>query len=131
MKCSQKVQGNCRAKMFSSCVGEHIYGWMGDLVDIVSVCATMFGVCTSLGFGVMQLNSGIERLNSDIEVSTTNQVIIIWAITAGYILQHSHCPNFMGAAPSLVPSRLGTQWHFEQEACMPLSVLFLPAPTPQ
>ena len=64
-------------------LGDHIYGWMGDLVDIMSVVATMFGVCTSLGFGVGQLNEGVNRLNTSIDVNTTNQVIIIWVITAG------------------------------------------------
>ena len=42
----------------------------------------MFGVCTSLGLGVMQLNAGLFRMNNDISVSTTTQVIIIWCITA-------------------------------------------------
>ena len=30
----------------------------------------------------MQMNNGFKRLNSDIEYSTTNQIIIIWAVTA-------------------------------------------------
>ena len=42
----------------------------------------MFGVCTSLGLGVLQLNAGLHRMNSDIDESTTVQVIIIWSITA-------------------------------------------------
>ena len=63
-------------------IGDKIYGWMGDAIDIISVVCTMFGVCTSLGLGVMQLNAGVHRLRDTIEVSTLNQIIIIWCVTA-------------------------------------------------
>lgn len=63
-------------------IGDKIYGWMGDVIDIVSVVCTMFGVCTSLGLGVMQLNAGVHRLRDSIEISTLNQIIIIWCVTA-------------------------------------------------
>ena len=42
----------------------------------------MFGVCTSLGLGVIQLNNGINRINTDISESVDNQTIIIWCVTA-------------------------------------------------
>ena len=48
----------------------------------MSIVCTMFGVCTSLGLGVLQLNAGLHRMNSDIDESTKWQVIIIWCITA-------------------------------------------------
>ena len=67
---------------FYPLIGDKIYGWMGDAVDIFSVVCTMFGVCTSLGVGVMQMNNGFKRLNPSIEFSNTNQIIIIWAVTA-------------------------------------------------
>ncbi len=62
--------------------GKRIFGFVGDFIDIISICCTMFGVCTTLGLGVLQLNAGLYRMNNDIEENTTNQVIIIWAITA-------------------------------------------------
>ena len=55
---------------------------MGDLVDILSVIATLFGVCTSLGLGTIQINRGLHLLDSDIPISTNTQLGIIWAITA-------------------------------------------------
>ena len=67
---------------FYPLIGDKIYGWIGDATDVMSVVCTMFGVCTSLGLGAMQLNTGFKRLNSSIELSTTNQIIIIWAVTA-------------------------------------------------
>ena len=70
----------------SSCfyplLGDRIYGWMGEFIDVLSVVCTMFGVCTSLGLGAIQLNTGFQRLNSNIAFSTTNQIITIWGVTA-------------------------------------------------
>lgn len=34
-------------------IGDKIYGWMGDVIDIFFVVCIMFGVCMSLGLGVM------------------------------------------------------------------------------
>ena len=59
---------------FYPILGDKIFGWMGDLLDIVSVATTLFGVCTSLGLGVKQLNTGFARLNSNIDESFENQV---------------------------------------------------------
>lgn len=36
-------------------------GW-GNLVNIIGVLATLFGIATSLGLGVMQIGGGVERL---------------------------------------------------------------------
>ena len=43
--------------------GKQIEGWRGDIVDILSIMCTLFGVCTSLGLGVRQLNRGLIRLD--------------------------------------------------------------------
>ena len=62
-------------------MGDRIFGLFGDIIDVFSVVSTMFGVCTSLGFGVVSLNAGLNRLSSRIEENTTNQIIIIWGVT--------------------------------------------------
>ena len=43
--------------------GKSIEGWKGDVVDVLSIVCTLFGVCTSLGLGVRQLNVGLIRLD--------------------------------------------------------------------
>jgi len=43
-------------------IGERIYGPWGHAVDILAVFGTMFGVVTSLGLGVMQINAGLDTL---------------------------------------------------------------------
>jgi choline/glycine/proline betaine transport protein len=43
-------------------VGDRIYGPIGHSVDTFAVLGTMFGVATSLGLGVMQVNAGLHFL---------------------------------------------------------------------
>lgn len=62
-------------------IGDRIYGPIGHAVDIFAVIGTLFGVATSLGYGVLQVNTGLNYL-WDIPVSTFSQVILILAITA-------------------------------------------------
>ncbi|MBF0658726.1 BCCT family transporter [Psychrobacter sp. NG25] len=62
-------------------LGKKIYGRWGHTVDILAVFGTMFGVVTSLGLGVMQINSGLEKLFG-IPNSLTVQFGLIAFITA-------------------------------------------------
>lgn len=62
-------------------LGKKIYGGWGHTVDILAVFGTMFGVVTSLGLGVMQINSGLERLFG-VPNSLTVQISLIVFVTA-------------------------------------------------
>jgi len=61
-------------------IGDRIYGWIGHTVDIVAVLGTMFGVATSLGLGVMQVNAGLNFLTG-LPESATVQLGLIAVIT--------------------------------------------------
>lgn len=61
-------------------IGKKIYGKVGDMVDTLAVIGTMFGVATSLGFGVAQVNAGINYLFG-VPQTATVQVILIAIIT--------------------------------------------------
>src|SRR5690554_3025419 len=61
-------------------IGDRIYGPIGHVVDVFAVIGTVFGVATSLGYGVTQINAGINYL-FDIPVSDTVQVILIIGVT--------------------------------------------------
>jgi len=61
-------------------IGKRIHGPIGHAIDIFAVLGTMFGVATSLGFGVLQVNAGFAHLFG-MPVSTTVQVILIAVIT--------------------------------------------------
>ncbi len=62
-------------------IGDRIYQWPGHLVDVFAVVSTVFGVATSLGLGASQVNAGFGYLFG-IDVSTTNQIIIMCVITS-------------------------------------------------
>ncbi|WP_374727418.1 BCCT family transporter [Haloactinomyces albus] len=62
-------------------IGERIYGWMGNTVDILAVFGTLFGLATSLGLGGSQVGAGLETLFG-IENNAYLQVGIILLITA-------------------------------------------------
>ena len=57
-------------------IGKKIYGPIGDGVDTFATIGTVFGVATTLGFGVTQINSGLNYLFG-IEQSSSNQIILI------------------------------------------------------
>lgn len=66
---------------FYPLIGDKIYGRIGDAIDTLAIIGTMFGVATSLGLGVTQVNAGLNYLLG-IEQSAFNQVLLIAAITA-------------------------------------------------
>lgn len=62
-------------------IGKKIYGPWGDSIDTFATIGTVFGVATSLGFGVTQINSGLHYLFG-IEQSSNVQVILIIFVSA-------------------------------------------------
>ncbi|ENX23894.1 choline BCCT transporter BetT [Acinetobacter vivianii] len=62
-------------------IGKKIYGPLGDSIDIFATIGTVFGVATSLGFGVTQINSGLHYLFG-IEQSSNVQVVLIIFVSA-------------------------------------------------
>ena len=61
-------------------IGDRIYGRWGDLVDIIAVFGTMFGIVTSLGLGATQVNAGLSELFG-VPNNVAVQIAIIAAIT--------------------------------------------------
>ena len=67
-------------------VGDEMYGWKGDVVDILASVATMCGIATSLGLGVQQVNAGLTVVSSrylpvTIPTGTLTQCVLIVIIT--------------------------------------------------
>ena len=65
---------------FYPLIGERIYGWMGNTIDILAVLATLFGIATSLGLGVSQVAAGLGYLFG-IAPDTALQIFLIFVIT--------------------------------------------------
>ncbi|WP_088330360.1 choline BCCT transporter BetT [Lacimicrobium sp. SS2-24] len=61
-------------------IGERIYGPIGHAVDVFAVIGTVFGVATSLGLGVSQVNAGLHHL-FDMPVGIGMQIFLIIGIT--------------------------------------------------
>ncbi|GHJ58442.1 choline transporter [Nocardioides sp. OK12] len=62
-------------------LGKRILGFWGDVVDVVAIVGTLFGVATSLGFGVKQVGAGLSFLGVVDEASTPLLVLLIAIIT--------------------------------------------------
>lgn len=61
-------------------IGNRIHGPIGHAVDTFAALGTIFGLATSLGLGVMQINAGLNYLFG-LEVSTLVQMGLIVLIT--------------------------------------------------
>ena len=71
--------------IFYPLIGDKIHGWRGNLIDVVAVMATLFGLATSLGFGVQQVNAGLHHLFG-FPYGTLPQVLLVATITAAATL---------------------------------------------
>ena len=56
---------------------DRINGKAGDLIDIMALLATLFGIITTLGFGASQLGAGLHQMGWVSENSFSLQVIVI------------------------------------------------------
>ena len=65
-------------------IGDKIYGPIGHTVDTFAILGTMFGIATTLGLSVAQINAGVNELWG-VPVNTTVQVIFIGVITLAAI----------------------------------------------
>ncbi|MBT9256803.1 BCCT family transporter [Phycicoccus sp. MAQZ13P-2] len=63
-------------------LGKRVQGGLGDAIDVIAVVGTLFGVATSLGFGVKQVGAGLAYLGVVGEVTTGLLVALVVAITA-------------------------------------------------
>ena len=63
-------------------IGDRIYGPIGHAVDIFAILGTLFGIATTLGLSVTQINAGLHYLWPSIPINTTVQISAIAIITA-------------------------------------------------
>jgi len=63
-------------------IGDKIYGPIGHTVDVVAILGTLFGIATTLGLSVAQINAGLHYLWPSIPISNTVQVIAIAVVTS-------------------------------------------------
>lgn len=63
-------------------LGRRVDGAWGDAIDVIAIVGTLFGVATSLGFGVTQVGAGLSYLGVVGEVTDPLLAVLVVAITA-------------------------------------------------
>ncbi|MCK5921555.1 MAG: BCCT family transporter [Methylococcales bacterium] len=66
--------------IFEPLLGDRIHGFWGHAIDVLATIATLFGVATSLGLGVSQVNTGLNHLFG-VSVGSGPQIALIVGIT--------------------------------------------------
>jgi len=61
--------------------GDRVKGWIGDVIDVLAIFGTVFGIATSLGLGAQQIGAGMQVIGLVDEVTTNFLVILIIVIT--------------------------------------------------
>lgn len=75
--------------VFYPILGDKIYGTIGDAIDILAVLATVFGLATSLGFGVQQIATGLNfvfGLSSEVGMQVFYIAVITLIATVSVVL---------------------------------------------
>ncbi|MBV1779252.1 BCCT family transporter [Paeniglutamicibacter sp. ABSL32-1] len=62
-------------------LGRKVHGGLGNLIDVVALVGTIFGVATSLGLGVLQISAGLQSAGL-IQASQFIDLVIIAVVTA-------------------------------------------------
>jgi choline/glycine/proline betaine transport protein len=69
--------------VFYPLLKERIYGPWGNAIDILTVLATLFGLATSLGFGVSQVASGLNYVFGLPDSSNSAWLVLLIALITG------------------------------------------------
>jgi glycine betaine transporter len=82
----RKGSPNLVSSAFRPVLGDRVERWPGGkTLDILAIFATLFGSCTSLGLGALQMNSGLNFIWG-VPQTTTMAKIIIVVVTALFIV---------------------------------------------
>ncbi|WP_404364750.1 BCCT family transporter [Marinobacter sp.] len=73
------------SEAFRSTMGDRVDGGMGHTINVLAVISTVFGVATTLGLGVIQINSGLVSV-ADLEFGTTQQLAILAGVSVVFLL---------------------------------------------
>lgn len=65
---------------------DKINGKWGNAIDVFAFCSTFFGIVTSLGFGVVQVNAGLNILGVFPSTEFKYQILIVLVLTSCSVL---------------------------------------------
>ncbi|WP_152354113.1 BCCT family transporter [Brachybacterium subflavum] len=61
--------------------GERVKGWIGDVIDVLAIVGTVFGIATSLGLGVQQITAGLIAIGLVGQATNWFMIVLIVCIT--------------------------------------------------
>ncbi len=73
------------SEAFRSTLGDRVDGAAGHGINVLAVLSTIFGVATTLGLGVIQINSGLVSV-ADVGFGTTQQLAILGGISVVFLV---------------------------------------------
>jgi glycine betaine transporter len=73
------------SETFRSTLGDRVDGGLGHGINVLAVVSTVFGVATTLGLGIIQINSGLGAV-ADVGFGLQPQLMILAGITIIFIL---------------------------------------------
>lgn len=73
------------SETFRSTLGDRVDGGLGHAINILAVISTVFGVATTLGLGIIQINSGLASI-TDIGFGSRQQLMILAGIAVIFLL---------------------------------------------
>lgn len=73
------------SETFRSTLGNRVDGGAGHAINVLAVVSTVFGVATTLGLGVIQINSGLVSIG-DVGFGTQQQLAILGGIAIIFLL---------------------------------------------
>tara|TARA_R110001583_G_C5671033_1_gene411107 strand:+ start:22785 stop:24419 length:1635 start_codon:yes stop_codon:yes gene_type:complete len=73
------------SEAFRSTLGDRVDGSAGHAINVLAVISTVFGVATTLGLGVIQINSGLVSIG-DIGFGTHQQLAILGGVAIIFLL---------------------------------------------
>ncbi|RFF27440.1 MULTISPECIES: BCCT family transporter [unclassified Wenzhouxiangella] len=107
------------SETFRASLGERVDGPVGYGINTLAVLSTVFGVATTLGLGVIQINSGLDTV-AGIDFGLDNQLAILAGIAVIFLLA------------SLTPLEAGIRWVSDANmllAAVVLVFVFFAGPT--
>lgn len=73
------------SETFRASLGDHVDGGVGHGINVLAVVSTVFGVATTLGLGVIQINSGLSAV-AGLEFGVEQQLSILAGVTIVFLL---------------------------------------------
>ncbi|MCS3903726.1 glycine betaine transporter [Methylohalomonas lacus] len=73
------------SETFRSTMGNRVDGALGHTINILAVVSTVFGVATTLGLGVIQINSGLDSV-AGTGFGTDQQLAILGGVAVVFLL---------------------------------------------